>query len=448
MSALKVLIIDDEADIRNLLGRIIKLEGFEVELAEDAAGGYKKLKNNDYHVILCDVRLPDGYGVDMVPVIKKENPNSEIVLLTAYGKIEDGVKAIKNGAFDYITKGDENSKIIPIIHKAADRASLKFKSAVKNGQSSQDGFTFEGVIGNSKALKNSISLAKRVARTNTTVLLNGETGTGKEVFAQAIHNGSKRASMPFVAVNCSAFGKDLLESEMFGHKAGAFTGAVQDKKGLFEVANGGSIFLDELGEMDLQLQAKLLRVLESGTFIKVGDTKEKKVDVRIITATNRDLEAEAEAGNFRLDLYYRLSVFKITLPALSERPDDIPLLCKHFLDMTLNSMELEPLNLGEDFLEAMVKHKWKGNVRELRNVVERAVILCEGDTLDKDCLPFDFGLGDHISPEDRFKLRSLEQSHIVKVLQHTGGNKTKTAELLGIGLTTLYRKMVDYGIEK
>lgn len=279
-------------------------------------------------------------------------------------------------------------------------------------------------------------------------MLNGETGTGKEVFAQAIHNGSKRANMPFVAVNCSAFGKDLLESEMFGHKAGAFTGAVQDKQGLFEVADGGSIFLDELGEMDLQLQAKLLRVLESGTFIKVGDTKEKKVDVRIITATNRDLEAEAEAGNFRLDLYYRLSVFKITLPALSERPDDIPLLCKHFLDMTLNSMELEPLNLGEDFLTAMVKHKWKGNVRELRNVVERAVILCEGDTLDKDCLPFDFGLGDNISPEDRFKLRSLEQSHIVKVLQHTGGNKTKTAELLGIGLTTLYRKMVDYGIEK
>lgn len=448
MSELNVLIIDDEADIRNLLGRIIKLEGFEVDLAEDAASGYKMLKKQDYHVVLCDVRLPDGYGVDMVPVIKKDNPNSEVVLLTAYGKIEDGVKAIKNGAFDYITKGDENSKIIPIIHKAAERASLKFKSAFSKGGSSTNGFTFDKIVGESKVLKNSISLAKRVARTNTTVLLNGETGTGKEVFAQAIHNGSKRSTMPFVAINCSAFGKDLLESEMFGHKAGAFTGAVQDKKGLFEVADGGTIFLDELGEMDLQLQAKLLRVLESGTFIKVGDTKEKKVDVRIVTATNRDLEAESESGNFRLDLYYRLSVFKITLPALSERPDDIPILCKHFLDITLNSMELEPLQLGEAFLDSMKKHKWKGNVRELRNVVERAVILCEGDNLDKDCLPFDFGLDDNISPEDRFKLRSLEQSHIVKVLQHTGGNKTKTAELLGIGLTTLYRKMEDYGIEK
>jgi two-component system NtrC family response regulator len=280
------------------------------------------------------------------------------------------------------------------------------------------------------------------------VLLNGETGTGKEVFAQAIHNGSKRSGNTFVAINCSAFGKDLLESEMFGHKIGAFTGAVQDKKGLFEVADGGTIFLDELGEMDLHLQAKLLRVLESGTFIKVGDTKECKVDVRIITATNRDLEAESEAGNFRLDLYYRLSVFKITLPALSDRPEDIPILASYFLTLTLNNMELEPLEMGDAFLSALQKHKWKGNVRELRNVVERAVILCEGSVLQKDCLPFDFGLEDNISPEDRFKLRSLEQSHIVKVLQHTGGNKTKTAELLGIGLTTLYRKMVDYGIEK
>lgn len=448
MDTLKVLIIDDEADIRNLLGRIIKLEGFDVDLAEDAAKGYSMLKKSSYHVILCDVRLPDGYGVDMVPLIKKEYPNTEIVLLTAYGKIEDGVSAIKNGAFDYITKGDENSKIIPIIHKAAERAALRFKSSSKKGTGIKDGFEFGQIIGQSKTLQSAISLAKRVAKTNTTVLLNGETGTGKEVFAQAIHNGSKRFGKPFVAINCSAFGKDLLESEMFGHKVGAFTGAVQDKKGLFEVADGGTIFLDELGEMDLHLQAKLLRVLESGTFIKVGDTKECKVDVRIITATNRDLEAEAEAGNFRLDLYYRLSVFKIKLPALSDRPEDIPILASYFLSLTLNNMELEPLEMGDEFLFALQKHKWKGNVRELRNVVERAVILCEGSVLKKDCLPFDFGLEDNISPEDRFKLRSLEQSHIVKVLQHTGGNKTKTAELLGIGLTTLYRKMVDYGIEK
>ena len=448
MDTFKVLIIDDEADIRNLLGRIIKLEGFDVDLAEDAAKGYSMLKKSIYHVILCDVRLPDGYGVDMVPLIKKEYPNTEIVLLTAYGKIEDGVSAIKNGAFDYITKGDENSKIIPIIHKAAERAALRFKSSNKKGAGIKDGFEFGQIIGQSKSLQSAISLAKRVARTNTTVLLNGETGTGKEVFAQAIHNGSKRSGKPFVAINCSAFGKDLLESEMFGHKIGAFTGAVQDKKGLFEVADGGTIFLDELGEMDLHLQAKLLRVLESGTFIKVGDTKECKVDVRIITATNRDLEAESEAGNFRLDLYYRLSVFKITLPALSDRPEDIPILASYFLTLTLNNMELEPLEMGDAFLSALQKHKWKGNVRELRNVVERAVILCEGSVLEKDCLPFDFGLEDNISPEDRFKLRSLEQSHIVKVLQHTGGNKTKTAELLGIGLTTLYRKMVDYGIEK
>ena len=448
MDRANVLIIDDEADIRNLLGRIIKLEGFDVDLAEDASTGYKKLKKKDYHVILCDVRLPDGYGVDMVPVIKEGHKNSEVILLTAYGKIEDGVKAIKNGAFDYITKGDENAKIIPIIHKAADRALLKFKASSKKDSKKSDGVSFDDIIGESKSLKASISLARRVAKTNTTVLLNGETGTGKEVFAQAIHNGSKRAEQPFVAINCSAFGKDLLESEMFGHKAGAFTGAIGDKKGLFEVADGGTIFLDELGEMDLQLQAKLLRVLESGTFIKVGDTKEKKVDVRVVAATHKDLEKASEEGSFRLDLYYRLSVFNIKLPSLADRPEDIPLLSKHFLDLTLHQMDLEPLGISDDFKEALLKHTWKGNVRELRNVVERAVILCEGDQLNRDCLPFDFGLEENISVEDRFKLRSLEQSHILKVLQHTGGNKTKTAALLGIGLTTLYRKMVDYGIEK
>ena len=448
MKCMKVLIIDDESDIRNLLGRIIKLEGFEVDLAGNATAGYKLLEKNKYQVVLCDVRLPDGYGVDMVPGIKKRNPNAEVVLLTAYGKIEDGVKAIKNGAFDYITKGDENAKIIPVINKAFERSKLQYKSSRSSQHSDQSEFGFDQIVGDSKALKSAISLAQRVARTNTTVLLNGETGTGKEVFAKAIHYGSKRAQKPFVTINCSAFGKDLLESEMFGHVAGSFTGAISDKKGLFEEADGGTIFLDELGEMDLQLQAKLLRVLENGTYLKVGSTKERQVDVRIITATNRDLEAESEQGNFRLDLYYRLSVFKIQLPALRDRLSDLPALVRYFLDQSILAMDLDPMDIDDAFMDALARHQWRGNVRELRNVIERAVILAESNVLNKHCLPFDFGIEDQISSADRFKLRSLEKTHILKVLQHTGGNKTKSAELLGIGLTTLYRKMMDYGIEK
>ena len=301
----KILIVDDEVQIRTLLARMMELEGYEVCQAGDCRVALRQLELQTPDVALCDVFLPDGNGVDLVLSIKKAAPNVEVILLTAHGIIPDGVQAIKNGAFDYITKGDDNNKIIPLISRAMEKARMNVrleKLEKKVGQT----YSFESILGESKSLKEAVLLARKVAVTDVPVLLTGETGTGKEVFAQAIHYNSKRAKQNFVAVNCSSFSKELLESEMFGHKAGSFTGALKDKKGLFEEANHGTIFLDEIGEMAFELQAKLLRILETGEYIKIGDTKPTRVNVRIIAATNRNLPEEIAKGRFREDLFYRL----------------------------------------------------------------------------------------------------------------------------------------------
>ena len=445
---MNILIIDDEDDIRKLLSRIVRLEGYTVFQAETGAKGLKLIAKEKIHAVICDVKLPDAHGVDLVPQLKEIQPLCEVILLTAYGTITDGVTAIKRGAFDYITKGDDNNKIIPLLSKAVGKAMLQFRIADLEAKVG-DKHTFENIVGKSPQMEQAKKIAKRVAKTDTTVLLGGETGTGKEVFSQSIHYESERKNERFVAINCSALGKDILESEMFGHKKGAFTGADKDKKGLFEEANGGTIFLDEIGEMDLVLQAKLLRVLEDGTFMKVGETKETKVDVRIIAATNRDLEKESEAGNFRLDLYYRLSVFKIQLPSLTERQSDIPLLAEHFIKLSTGKMGRKSMRMNDDFKAALLNHGWKGNIRELRNVIERAVILADDDTLTVEALPFEFQVANEENQGgNSLALTSMENKHIRKVLAYTGGNKTKSAELLGIGLTTLYRKMEEYGIAK
>ncbi len=303
-----VLIIDDEAKIRSLLSRIISLEGFEVFEAGNLKSALKRLEISDIDIVLCDVKLPDGNGVEFSKTVKDKFPAVEIILLTAFGNIPDGVMAIKNGAFDYITKGDDNTKILPLLYKAAEKVALN-KRVLQLEKQLDSKQSFKSIIGKSVEITNAVSSAQKVAVTDATVLLTGETGTGKEVFAQAIHHASKRSKYNFIAVNCSAFGKELLENELFGHKAGAFTGALKDSKGIFEEANLGTVFLDEIGEMPLDLQAKLLRVLESGEFLKVGDSKPTKTDVRIIAATNRDLETEIETGNFREDLYYRINIF-------------------------------------------------------------------------------------------------------------------------------------------
>ena len=438
-----ILIIDDEEALRKLLGRIISLEGFHTEQASTLKEGAQILSHKNIDVVLCDVKLPDGNGVDFVKEAKQKYPFNEFILLTAYGNIPDGVQAIKNGAFDYIAKGNDNDRIVPLLHQAMGKVTGQKKPAVKI----KDGntYTFKNIIGESSAIKEAISLATRIAVTDTTVLLLGETGTGKEVFANAIHTNSKRASKSFIAINCSAFTKELLEGEMFGHKAGAFTGATKDKKGLIELADGGTLFLDEIGEMPIDLQAKLLRVLENGQFIKLGDTKTSQVDVRIIAATNRDLVNEVANGNFREDLFYRLNVFAIKLPSLRERTEDIPLLAIHFIHEYAEREKRPPVYLNKEAIQLLQQHSWRGNIRELKNIMQRAIILTDNGEISAAGLPYDIQRESKTGPVS-LSLAHAEKNHIEKVLRHTQGNKTRAAELLGIGLTTLYRKMDEYNI--
>jgi len=438
-----VLIIDDEKKICSLLSRIIELEGFKTLQANTGKEGIKLLKTNEVSIVISDVKLPDVNGVALVKDIKAIKSYVEVINLTAYGTISDGVLAMKNGAFDYLVKGDDNDKIIPLLYKAMDKANLQQRVfELENKVSGKH--SFSSIIGQSKALKEAIELAKRVSQTDTTVLLLGETGTGKEVFAQSIHYESPRAMKPFVALNCSGFSPDLLESELFGYKAGAFTGANKDKKGLLEEANGGTLFLDEIGEMNLDLQAKLLRVLENQSFIKVGDTNTNQVNVRILAATNKDLKSDAAAGKFRSDLYYRLSVFTIILPPLRERKGDISALARYYLNEFSLKVNHPALSLDDKILNLFEKHNWKGNIRELKNVIERLVILSDGETLNTSALPTEFF--ESVPPENSYSLQDIEKQHIQKVLLHTKGNKTETSRLLGIGLTTLYRKIEEYGI--
>lgn len=443
-----ILIIDDEEKLRGLLARIVKSEGFDVIEAPDLKSGFKKLEQNDIDVVLCDVKLPDGSGVDFLQKIKASFPLTEVILLTAYGNISDGVQAMKNGAFDYIVKGDDNDKIIPLLYKAFEKVQLQ-KKVKQLEKRISDKYSFDTIIGKSKAIEQVIDLAKKVAKTNSTVLLSGETGTGKEVFAQAIHENSSHANKSFVALNCSTFSKEILESELFGHKQGAFTGAIKDKKGFIEEANGGTLFLDEIGEMPLELQAKLLRVLETNEFIPVGDTTPKKSNFRLIAATNRDLKVESDENRFRSDLYFRLNIFEINIPPLRERVKDIALLVHFFVEQFSNSINKKTLQIQEDFIHKLEGYHWPGNVRELKNVIERAVILANEDVLTLDVLPYEIQHQSDNSNKSMsaFSMNSVEKLHIQKVLNYTKGNKAETARLLEIGIATLYRKLDEYNIQ-
>jgi two-component system, NtrC family, response regulator len=437
-----VLIVDDEATLRKLMARIIDLEGYLVYEATSLKEAQKVLASTDsLQVVISDVRLPDGNGVDFTARIKKEYPGIEVIVLTAHGTIEDGVKAIKNGAFDYLTKGEHQDKIIPLLSKASEKSFLQQK-VISLENRLQNKYGFDTVIGNHPQIKQAVDLARKVSASDANVLLLGETGTGKEVFAQSIHYESARKAKAFVALNCSAFAKDLLENELFGHAEGAFTGAGKASKGYLEEAHDGTLFLDEIGEMNIDLQAKLLRVIETGEFYRVGDSKVRKVNVRFIAATNRNLLAEAEKGTFRSDLYYRLAVFTITLPALRERKHDIKILASFFIKQFARKTNKPEIGMTDGFLRALEAHAWKGNIRELKNIIERSVILAD-DELTESVLPLDF-LTD--GNDVHLDLASVEKHHIRKVLSITNGNKTQAAKVLGIGLTTLYQKIKDYNL--
>lgn len=442
----KILIIDDEPQIRSLLEKILMLEGYDVSSAETATSGLEALKRDSFDIIITDVKLPDINGIRLTKDIKIAYPAAEIIVLTAYGQIKDGVEAMKNGAFDYIVKGGDGEDVLLSVNKAIEKISLRnqidnLKKRIGNT------LAVEKIVTKSEPVKQALDYAQKVAATDSTVLLLGETGTGKELFAHLIHNLSGRKDKPFIAINCSAIPKDLQESELFGYVKGAFTGALKDKKGFFEEASDGTLFLDEVGDMSLDTQAKLLRFLETGKFTKVGDTKERTLDLRIISATNKDLKTEAEKGSFRKDLFYRLNSFIISLPPLRERKEDIEELATFFLKNS-DKLKKNVVNISPDFMDILNSYSWPGNIRELKNVVERAIILSDTDTLTPNLLPKEFFEGSQkFDLNDDLSLEQLEKKYILQVYNEKKQNKTLTAKKLGIGSATLYRKLKDYGIE-
>ncbi|MBB6109991.1 sigma-54-dependent transcriptional regulator [Mucilaginibacter lappiensis] len=450
MTIANVLLVEDENDVRLLLKRVLSLEGFVVYEAENIKTASKLLANENIDLVLCDVKLPDGNGVEFISKIKAAFPYVEIIVLTAYGNIPDSVQAIKNGAFDYITKANDNQRILPLLYRALEKVKLEKRVAQLEKQAADRYANFDSIIGKSLSITQAKTLAQMAAPTDAPVLLLGETGAGKEVFAQAIHSASKRNMKTFLGLNCSAFGKDILESELFGHKAGAFTGANKDKKGLIEEANEGTLFLDEIGEMPLDLQAKLLRVLETSEFIKVGDTKQLKVNIRVIAATNRDIQQDISNGKFREDLFYRLNLVTINLPSLRERQDDIPLLAEYFVKKLTRDAYQQVKGMTNAFVDRLQKNEWRGNIRELRNVIERSLIVCRGTELSIDNLPVELQYHTTLKSNtlSAFDLSSVERLHIHRVLQYTKGNKTQAAKLLNISSATLYRKIDEYKIEE
>lgn len=379
----RILVVDDERAIRNILREILEYEKYMVDEAQNGQEAIEKVQSNDYDLVLCDIKMP---GIDGIEVLDKilEQGETPVIMISGHGTIDTAVEAIKKGAFDYISKPLDLNRLLVSVRNALDRSRLLTetrnlrKRVLKNNQ----------IIGESNAIKNVLAMLERVAPTNARVLITGENGTGKELVARALHENSPRAHNPFVEVNCAAIPSELIESQLFGHEKGSFTSAIKQRKGDFELANGGTLFLDEIGDMSLSAQAKVLRSLQENKITRVGGEKEIPVDVRIIAATNKDLKAEIAKGNFREDLYHRLSVIIIHVPSLAERTEDIPLLAKHFMEIISAEMGKPPLEFTPDSLEALKKRKWTGNVRELRNMVERLAILCDRVITAEDVIKY------------------------------------------------------------
>ncbi len=437
-----ILVVDDEPELRRLLSRLLKMEGYLVFEAEDGYSALRLLKNEDIMVVLSDVKMPGLNGLALLEAVKEFDPAIEVIMLTAYGSVEDGVASIKKGAFDYITKGDEDNKIVPVVEKAFEKISLKQRIVQLEKRITQK-TSFSALTGNSPAIARVRELGEKVAPNEVPVLITGETGTGKEVLAHAIHANSSRERNQMVVINCAAIPKELVESELFGYRAGAFTGALRNKKGLFEEAHQGTLFLDEIGELELSAQSKLLRVIETGTFIKSGDTQPTTVDVRIVAATSRDIEEEIKKGAFRSDLYYRLGVFRIELPPLRERAADIRLITGELLQ-SLVVRGGAPVLCDEEVYKALEDYDFPGNIRELRNILERAVILSSGTTIALEHLPHEIRRKKGAAPSD-ITLQEVEKAHILKVLEQCGDNKAQAALALGISQATLFRKLKEYG---
>ncbi|MEM7248890.1 MAG: sigma-54 dependent transcriptional regulator [Acidobacteriota bacterium] len=456
---MSVLIVEDKDSLRRMLRKTLEAEGHEIEEASDGAQAIEMLEARRFSLVLTDLRLPKADGLAVLQAALAADPEQPVIVMTAYGTVELAVEAMKVGACDFLAKPVDPDHLVLLVSRVARQDRLQRENEVLR-EALGDRVGGPTIIGESELLKTALQEVSKVAATDATVLLLGESGTGKELFARSVHHHSPRHDQPFVAINCAAIPDTLLENELFGHEKGAYTGASSRKAGRFELAEGGTLFLDEIGDIAASVQAKLLRVLQEKSFERVGGTRTLEVDVRIVTATNRDLAKEVAAGRFREDLYYRLSVFPLEIPSLARRREDIPLLASHFLSKFSRQLGRPGLKLSDGALECLEAHHWPGNVRELENAIERAAILADSPTLEAD----DFMLAERSGP-NRDRIRDLvdfdgplqevasraaslvEELKIQDALQEREGNKTKAAELLGVSYKTLLNKMRDLGLK-
>jgi DNA-binding NtrC family response regulator len=445
-----VLVVDDESGILDTLRILLRNEGFEVTTAQGGKAGLEQIRSGIHDLILSDVRMPQVSGLDILNAAREQDPMTPVILMTAQASLQSAISAVNSGAFYYIQKPFSNDELVAILRRACEFRAVRVENKqLKQEIRRRDKTAVTRPIGKSKRFMELLKLAEHVAPTESTVLIQGESGTGKEVVARYIHNLSTRADGPFLSINCGALPENLLESELFGHVKGSFTGAVRDKQGLFAAARGGSFFLDEVGEMPPSLQVKLLRVLQEREAIPVGATEAIPVDVRIIAATNRELEEEIRRGNFRSDLFYRLNVIALNLPPLRERRDDLLLLLEAFLQAMAQESGSEAKALSSDALDAVMVYEWPGNVRELENALEHAVVLSRGNLIEGGSLPerITKRRKEPLVAERSYRnptLEVIERAYIMWVLQAEGGNKTRAAEVLGIDPSTLYRKLSRY----
>jgi len=443
MELKKILVVDDEAPLREILQRgLTQMGGYSVEVAQNGQEAIEKMEKEIFDLILTDLMMPEMDGMELLKIIKGTRPDIPVIMMTAYGSIDTAVEAMKIGANDYITKPVDLRDLMLRISKVHQENLLLQENRLLR-QEVRKKFQFSNIIGKSRKMQEVFTLIEKVAPSNSTVIIYGGSGTGKELVAKAIHYNSPRAEHPFIAFNCSAIPETLVESELFGHMKGAFTGAVQTKKGLFEEANGGTLFLDEIATILPSVQVKLLRVLQEKEVMKIGSTERTKIDVRMIAATNEDLEANMKKGKFREDLFYRLHVFPIFLPDLRDRKEDIPLLAYHFLDLYTKEAKKEIKGISKEAMDLLLDYAWPGNVRELENAIERAVIMAEGELLVPQDLPKDLAEGTSFlirrGVKERKSLDEIKAEYILQILKETNGNKKVAADILKVNPRTLYR---------
>lgn len=450
MKNFRVLVVDDEKIQRETLADILRDRQYEVETAEDVAAAQKALKAKDFHVVLTDYRMPGGTGLDLAKFCAQTAPTTNVLLMTAYAEVQGVIDAMRIGALDYLLKPIDVNHLLKQLALLSERDELRSEVLFLRRELDRKSPDDQWLLGDSEVLTKLREVLKQVAMTKGTVLITGESGTGKEMAARQIHSNSPQNTQKFVAINCGAIPEQLLESELFGHKKGSFTGAVADKIGLFAVASGGTLFLDEIGELPKGLQVKILRALQEREIVPIGETMPRKIDVRIIAATNRDLANDVQQGLFRNDLFYRINVVEITMPPLREHPEDITSLVEHFMKKCSKELGKTVQTIANEALRKLMAYRWPGNVRELENVIERAIILNRTGTSIELCdLPPGFQeLGESSSNQQDLEaaIRNFTKQHITQVLHQCGGDKKDAAKILGVGLSSLYRKLEELGL--